>query len=151
MRAGAAAREQDPGKTVLACMFGSHPVTISPAGAADVPIFGFPDDAAYALGRVTRYAAWRAAPEGEEVVPDGAATAEAREQVAEIAIDGITDGLVPGKKLKVTAKGKGGTKEFEVIARLDTPNEVEYYKNGGILQYVLRRMLKTATPAKSAG
>jgi aconitase A len=28
-----------------------------------------------------------------------------------------------------------------VIARLDTPNEVEYYENGGILQYVVRRML----------
>jgi len=60
----------------------------------------------------------------------------------EITITGIGEGLVPKKVLKVSAKaGDGSVKEFEVIARLDTPNEVEYYENGGILQYVLRRML----------
>ena len=69
----------------------------------------------------------------------------------ELSISGISDGLAPGKVLEVTAKGKDGEKRFQVIARLDTPNEVEYYKNGGILQYVLRRMLQTAEPAKSAG
>ena len=60
----------------------------------------------------------------------------------ELAISGIAGGLSPRKVLKVTAKGAdGSSKEFEVVARLDTPNEVEYYENGGILQYVLRRMM----------
>ena len=59
-----------------------------------------------------------------------------------LTITGIAGGLVPKKVLKVSAKAADGSvKEFEVIARLDTPNEVEYYENGGILQYVLRRIL----------
>jgi len=59
-----------------------------------------------------------------------------------LTITGIAEGLVPKKVLKVKAEAPdGGVKEFEVIARLDTPNEVEYYENGGILQYVLRRIL----------
>ena len=36
---------------------------------------------------------------------------------------------------------QGDTKQFNVIARLDTPIEVDYYKNGGILQTVLRGMV----------
>jgi len=60
----------------------------------------------------------------------------------EFTIKGIADGLSPKKTLSVTATAKDGTTtEFEVTARLDTPNEVEYYEHGGILQYVLRRML----------
>jgi len=35
----------------------------------------------------------------------------------------------------------GKTKQFSVIARVDTPEEVSYYQHGGILQYVLRQML----------
>jgi aconitate hydratase len=49
-------------------------------------------------------------------------------------IDGIADGLSPKKTLNV----KAGDKTFEVVARLDTPQEVEYYNHGGILRYVLR-------------
>jgi len=33
------------------------------------------------------------------------------------------------------------------VVRIDTPGEADYYRNGGILQYVLRNMLKTATTA----
>ena len=51
-------------------------------------------------------------------------------------IAGIADGLKPGARLKV----KASDKEFEVKVRLDTPQEVEYYLHGGILQYVLRQM-----------
>jgi aconitate hydratase len=48
----------------------------------------------------------------------------------------------PGSRLTVAAKAAdGGTKRFEVLVRIDTPNEVEYYRNGGILQFVLRRLL----------
>ena len=35
----------------------------------------------------------------------------------------------------------GGTKEFKVVARIDTPEEMNYYKNGGILHYVLRQLV----------
>ncbi|MEO0163812.1 MAG: aconitate hydratase AcnA [candidate division WOR-3 bacterium] len=55
-------------------------------------------------------------------------------------IIGIKD-IYPRKTLKVIAhKPDGGKIEFEVIARLDTPVEVEYYKHGGILPYVLRKI-----------
>jgi len=47
----------------------------------------------------------------------------------------------PGKKVKVRATGSGGNKEFEAVLRIDTPQEVQYYQNGGILQYVLRLLL----------
>ena len=52
-------------------------------------------------------------------------------------ISGITEGLAPGKVLSVqTDTGKS----FTVKARIDTPQEVEYYLHGGILQYVLRQL-----------
>jgi aconitate hydratase len=57
-------------------------------------------------------------------------------------IIGISEGLKPRKELTVRArKADGSTVEFKVIARLDTPIEVEYYRHGGILQYVLRKLL----------
>ncbi len=58
-------------------------------------------------------------------------------------ITGIEEGLKPQKILTVTATREDGSKvAFEVTARLDTPVEVEYYKNGGILQTVLRKLLQ---------
>jgi aconitate hydratase len=43
--------------------------------------------------------------------------------------------------VRVTATGSDGSvKVFEAIARADTPIEIEYLRNGGILHYVLRRM-----------
>jgi len=54
---------------------------------------------------------------------------------------GLAAGLEPGCRLCVRAvTDDGKTREFEVIARVDTPNEVEYYRNGGILHYVLRHL-----------
>ena len=82
------------GKALLTCMFGPHPAVISAPGGGQVPVFDFPDDAAYALGRVTRYAEWRAAPEGAAVVPDGAAPDEARRLVTE-ALAGGHEGELP--------------------------------------------------------
>ena len=52
-------------------------------------------------------------------------------------IKGISAGLEPGKVLTVTTDTG---KSFSVKARLDTPQEVEYYQHGGILQYVLRQL-----------
>jgi acyl-CoA synthetase (NDP forming) len=79
----ASARSAAPGKTLLACVFGPHPTVICPHGAADVPVFDFPDDAAYALGRATRYASWRSGPEGDPVEHDRTAPAAARACVTE--------------------------------------------------------------------
>jgi len=55
---------------------------------------------------------------------------------------GISEGLEPRKELQVTVENKEGQKiEFLAIARLDSNIEIEYYQNGGILQYVLRQFL----------
>ncbi len=57
-------------------------------------------------------------------------------------ITGLND-LAPRKALKVRAKDEGGKEtSFEVTARVDTPDEVTYYRHGGILQFVLRKMMK---------
>ncbi len=53
-----------------------------------------------------------------------------------ISIEDIAAGLKPGATLTV----KADDKTFDVKVRLDTPQEVEYYLHGGILQYVLRQM-----------
>jgi aconitate hydratase len=54
--------------------------------------------------------------------------------------------LSPGAELTVRATGEeGDTKEFKVRARVDSPVEVEYLKNGGILQTVLRQLLEEST------
>ncbi len=58
-------------------------------------------------------------------------------------ITGIADGLKPLKEVMVTAiNSKGVEVRFMAIARLDSLIEIEYYRNGGILQYVLRQFLK---------
>jgi aconitate hydratase len=57
------------------------------------------------------------------------------------AIAGIAADLQPGKRLKVTATADAGTATtFEAICRIDTPVELDYYRHGGILQYVLRQL-----------
>ncbi len=56
---------------------------------------------------------------------------------------GLDESLKPLQKLTVRATAKDGTvKEFPVTVRIDTPVEVEYYKNGGILHTVLRNFLR---------
>jgi len=58
-------------------------------------------------------------------------------------IQGIAGDLKVGKSMTVHATSKDGArKTFTVLARLDTPNEVDYYKHDGILQYVLRQLLE---------
>lgn len=57
---------------------------------------------------------------------------------------GLTDGLQPGQELRLKSIALDGrSREFSVIARVDTLNEVQYYRNGGILRYVLRSLLQT--------
>jgi aconitate hydratase len=58
-------------------------------------------------------------------------------------IVGLNDTLKPMQRLQVIATSPDGTKkEFTTVCRIDTPVELEYYRNGGILQTVLRRMLR---------
>jgi aconitate hydratase len=56
-------------------------------------------------------------------------------------IEGVAT-LVPRAKLRVRARADSGQeKSFEALVRVDTPEEVSYYRHGGILLYVLRQML----------
>ena len=59
------------------------------------------------------------------------------------AVEGVTElnnGTTP-KTLKVTAVAEDGkTVSFDAVLRIDTPGEADYYRNGGILQYVLRQI-----------
>jgi aconitate hydratase len=63
-------------------------------------------------------------------------------------IDGIAEDLAPGKVLTVSARrGDGSEFSFQVRCRIDTPIEIEYYRHGGILPYVLRLLMKSGAPA----
>jgi aconitate hydratase len=58
-------------------------------------------------------------------------------------ITGVADGLRPRKELTLRIRyADGSTREEPVICRIDTLDELEYYRHGGILQYVLRSLLK---------
>jgi aconitate hydratase len=58
-------------------------------------------------------------------------------------VEALNEGKTP-KTMHVTATKQDGSKvEFDAVVRIDTPGEADYYRNGGILQYVLRNMLKT--------
>jgi aconitate hydratase len=60
-----------------------------------------------------------------------------------LTITGISGTLAPRQDVTVEVNSKDGTKAFfTVTARLDTPVEIGYYRNGGILQTVLRKMLR---------
>jgi aconitate hydratase len=54
----------------------------------------------------------------------------------------ISNDLKPLQDVTVNATSDGASKTFQVQLRLDTPVEIDYYRNGGILQTVLRKMLK---------
>ena len=57
--------------------------------------------------------------------------------------EGLDDDLTPGREITIRATGVDGSEtEFLTICRIDTPVEVEYYRNGGILQTVLRNFIK---------
>ena len=59
-----------------------------------------------------------------------------------ISVNGIEKGLNPGDKLSVELKYQNGEiKKIKMLCRIDTNNELEYYKHGGILQYVLRNTI----------
>jgi len=55
-------------------------------------------------------------------------------------IEGLSDTMAPRATLTVQAVGATGTITFQVRSRIDTPEELNYYRHGGILQYVLRQL-----------
>jgi aconitate hydratase len=56
-------------------------------------------------------------------------------------IAGVRDAVEKGSRVKVTATAADGSAcEFEAVPRVDTPQEAEYFRNGGILPYVLRQL-----------
>ena len=59
-----------------------------------------------------------------------------------ISVVELEKGINPSDKIKVEIKyASGESKIIDTLCRIDTKNELEYYKNGGILQYVLRNMI----------
>ncbi len=63
-------------------------------------------------------------------------------------IEGVADAIAHGKHATVRAFGVDGNEtKFDVAIRIDTPQEAEYYRNGGILPYVLRQI---AAPVAAA-
>jgi aconitate hydratase len=62
-------------------------------------------------------------------------------------ITGIGHGIVPGQIAHVVATRSAGARvEFDTIVRIDAAAEVEYFRNGGILQMVLRQLLPRNPP-----
>jgi aconitate hydratase len=58
---------------------------------------------------------------------------------------GLSDNVKPRQKLTLRiTKSDGGTQDIPVTLRIDTPIEVEYYRHGGILPFVLRELMAAA-------
>lgn len=59
----------------------------------------------------------------------------------QISLSGIADGITPRQDVSCTiTRADGSTEEIQLLCRIDTADEVDYYKHGGILHYVLRRL-----------
>jgi aconitate hydratase len=64
------------------------------------------------------------------------------EEVFEIAgIRDLIGNFASGRQVTVRASASGKTRDFKALVRIDTPQEAQYYANGGILQFVLRQLL----------
>jgi aconitate hydratase len=62
-----------------------------------------------------------------------------------IDLTGVSGGIKPRMKVTMTITRASGAKEtVDLLCRIDTLDEVEYYRHGGILPYVLRGLLKVA-------
>jgi aconitate hydratase len=73
------------------------------------------------------------------------------EEVFEITgIRDLLESFAPGRHVKVRASANGKTTECKALVRIDTPQEAQYYANGGILQFVLRQLLATKPTAVHA-
>jgi aconitate hydratase len=56
-------------------------------------------------------------------------------------VTALNDGAVPSTVRVVATAEDGGTTEFDAVVRIDTPGEADYYRNGGIMPYVLRQLI----------
>jgi aconitate hydratase len=56
---------------------------------------------------------------------------------------GLASGFKAGREVGVLARGERGEQRFRARVRIDTPREMEYVRHGGILHYVLRRLVAT--------
>ena len=73
-------------------------------------------------------------------LPLGEGGAESVEKIIKPLLD-IEKGIKPRDKVDCEIKFLDGSiKKIKLLSRIDTANEIEYYKNGGILQFVLRNM-----------
>ncbi|NLT31538.1 MAG: aconitate hydratase, partial [Propionibacterium sp.] len=59
-------------------------------------------------------------------------------------VTALNEGTTPKTVKVVATKPSGETVEFDAVVRIDTPGEADYYRNGGIMQYVLRNIAKKA-------
>ena len=95
----------------------------------------------------TRYVAWLTS-DLDGFVCDSSGHLIVAENVASLGLAGDetfdiagTENLSPRQRVQVKAtKPDGSVVEFDAIVRIDSPVEVEYYRNGGILQTVLRNL-----------
>ncbi|NKE58877.1 aconitate hydratase [Lentzea sp. PSKA42] len=55
----------------------------------------------------------------------------------------LNNGTTPSTVHVVATKADGSKVEFDAVVRIDTPGEADYYRNGGIMQYVLRKMVRS--------
>ncbi|GGL93679.1 aconitate hydratase [Nakamurella endophytica] len=80
--------------------------------------------------------------------PEGQTAASLRLDGTEtFAISGITDlneGRTPRTVHVAATRGDGSAVEFDAVVRIDTPGEADYYRHGGIMQYVLRSLLRAS-------
>src|SRR5450631_4470026 len=58
-----------------------------------------------------------------------------------VGIRELTANFAPSRHVNVRATSNGKTRDFNALVRIDTPQEAQYYANGGILQFVLRQLL----------
>ena len=77
-------------------------------------------------------------PDGESIASLGL---DGTETFAISGVTALNDGSTPRTVHVTAAKESGETVEFDARLRIDTPGEADYYRNGGIMQYVLRGML----------
>ncbi len=85
---------------------------------------------------------------GMGVVPLQFAEGESRQTLGltgdeEISIAGLSD-LTPGGTVNIVIKNADGERSVDAKCRIDTVNELAYYRHGGILHYVLRKMIGAA-------
>jgi aconitate hydratase len=85
--------------------------------------------------------------------PDGASAAElgldGTESFDIVGITALDEGRIPNTVRVGVTHPDGRRSGFDAVVRIDTPGEAEYYRNGGILQYVLRQL--AAEPGSTAG